>query len=136
VSTFVPLLSSEQIEALPARVREVVEYEGSDLSLNYNQGCQLGRAYCVRYTYGPWAERAPRSVMPDAEAIGQLVTYRFFMAGSTPLQDFLELGALTEAVPCARHHVRQVLCEWRQAELAEDAELVVSVLTRLPYLAK
>ncbi len=30
-----------------------------------------------------------------------------------PLRDFLELGALPSAVPCARYHCRQVLWEWR-----------------------
>jgi anti-sigma regulatory factor (Ser/Thr protein kinase) len=45
-----------------------------------------------------------------------------------PLQDFLELGALPSAVPCARYHCRQVLWEWRLTGLAESAELLVSEL--------
>lgn len=49
-------------------------------------------------------------------------------AGPWPLLDFLELGALPGAVPCARHHVRQVLREWHLAETADPAELVVSEL--------
>ncbi len=32
-----------------------------------------------------------------------------------PLQDFLELGALASAVPCARLHARQVLRECRDS---------------------
>jgi anti-sigma regulatory factor (Ser/Thr protein kinase) len=45
-----------------------------------------------------------------------------------PLQDFLELGALVGAVPCARLHVRQVLWEWGLARVAEIAELAASEL--------
>src|SRR5215471_20658972 len=41
VSTTVPLLSKAQVEALPARAREVVEYRKSGLSLNHIQGCPL-----------------------------------------------------------------------------------------------
>ncbi len=43
-----------------------------------------------------------------------------------PLRNFLELGALPGAVPCARLHARHVLYEWGLAGLAEDTELVVS----------
>lgn len=45
-----------------------------------------------------------------------------------PLRSGLELGPLPGAVPCARAHVRQVLWEWHQAELGDDAGLVVSEL--------
>jgi anti-sigma regulatory factor (Ser/Thr protein kinase) len=46
-----------------------------------------------------------------------------------PLQDFLELGALVSAVPCARLHARQVLWEWGIGHLGDSAELVVTELT-------
>jgi hypothetical protein len=39
VTTFVPLLTKDQIDALPPRAREVVEYRKSGLSLNHVQGC-------------------------------------------------------------------------------------------------
>lgn len=45
-----------------------------------------------------------------------------------PLQDFLELGALVSAVPCARLHVRQVLWEWGIGNLGDSAELLVTEL--------
>ena len=48
MSTFVPLLTRDQIAALPARAREVVEYRKSGLSLNHVQGCPLDCAYCIR----------------------------------------------------------------------------------------
>ena len=46
-----------------------------------------------------------------------------------PLQDFLELGALVSAVPCARLHARQVLREWGVGHLGDSTELVVTELT-------
>jgi anti-sigma regulatory factor (Ser/Thr protein kinase) len=48
--------------------------------------------------------------------------------GYWPLRSYMELGALSSAVPCARLHARHVLWEWGQTSLAEDAELVVSEL--------
>jgi anti-sigma regulatory factor (Ser/Thr protein kinase) len=50
------------------------------------------------------------------------------MAGSWPLQDYLELGAPPGAVPCARLHARQLLWEWRLGDLSDDVELLVSEL--------
>jgi hypothetical protein len=44
------------------------------------------------------------------------------------LQDSLELGPLTEVVPCARLHARQILWEWGPARLGETAELIVAEL--------
>lgn len=41
MKTFVPLLSPDQIAALPERARQVVEYRKSGLSLNHVQGCPL-----------------------------------------------------------------------------------------------
>src|SRR5262249_21138857 len=48
--------------------------------------------------------------------------------GYWPLRSYMELGALSTAVPCARLHARYVLWEWGQKSLTEDAELVVSEL--------
>lgn len=45
-----------------------------------------------------------------------------------PFRDFLELGALPGAVPCARYHCRQVLWEWQLTRLTSDVELLVSEL--------
>jgi anti-sigma regulatory factor (Ser/Thr protein kinase) len=50
------------------------------------------------------------------------------MIGEWPLQDSLELGALPDAVPCARLHTRQILWEWGLTWLSENAELIVSEL--------
>lgn len=50
------------------------------------------------------------------------------LAGDWPSVDFLELGALPGAVPCARLHTRLILWEWRLTGLSEPAELVISEL--------
>ena len=50
------------------------------------------------------------------------------MNGQWPLQDFLELGALVSAVPCARLHARHVLREWGLARLGDSTELLVAEL--------
>jgi anti-sigma regulatory factor (Ser/Thr protein kinase) len=45
-----------------------------------------------------------------------------------PLQSYLELGALSGAVPCARLHARQILWEWHLTGLSDSAELLVTEL--------
>lgn len=63
LATFVPLLSREQVERLPERAREVVEYRKSGLSLNLVQGCPLNCGYCIRHTYWLWDQWQPRALM-------------------------------------------------------------------------
>jgi len=46
--------------------------------------------------------------------------------GEWPLQDFIELGPLPGAVPCARLHARQLIWEWGLTSLSESVELLVS----------
>jgi anti-sigma regulatory factor (Ser/Thr protein kinase) len=48
------------------------------------------------------------------------------MARQWPVGDFLELGALDGAVPCARLHARNILWEWRLTPLTQAVEQVVS----------
>jgi len=107
VSTTVPLLSKAQVEALPARAREVVEYRKSGLSLNHIQGCPLDCAYCIRHTYGLWDHRVPRALTSDAEAVEQLVAHRYFQAHVTPLQIFNR--ATDPFLPSVRPHTLAVL---------------------------
>jgi len=45
-----------------------------------------------------------------------------------PLHSHLELAALPDAVPRARHHTRRVLADWDLAALGDPAELVVCEL--------
>jgi anti-sigma regulatory factor (Ser/Thr protein kinase) len=60
-------------------------------------------------------------VPPLADPQGSDVTGRW------PLRNYLELGAMPGAVPCARLHARQLLWEWGlAAALGDTAELLLS----------
>jgi len=124
VTTFVPLLGKDQIDRLPERAREVVEYRKSGLSLNHIQGCSLGCAYCIRHTYGLWDQDQPRALMSDAEAIEELVNHRYFTPHVTPVQLFNR--ATEPFLPRVRPHTFAVL------ELLDRRELTnhVLVITR------
>lgn len=50
------------------------------------------------------------------------------MAHQWPMRDFLELGALPGAAPCARLHARQIMWEWALTSLTEAVEQVVAEL--------
>jgi anti-sigma regulatory factor (Ser/Thr protein kinase) len=45
-----------------------------------------------------------------------------------PLRDTITLRALDSAVPSSRAHLRQILTEWGQPQLAQDASVVISEL--------
>ncbi|MGH3776484.1 MAG: radical SAM protein [Pseudonocardiaceae bacterium] len=107
MATFVPLLTREQIERLPDRAREVVEYRKSGLSLNHVQGCPLGCAYCIRHTYGLWDQDQPRALMSDADAVNELVSHRYFQPHVTPVQVFNR--ATDPFLPNVRPHTFAVL---------------------------
>ncbi len=107
MATFVPLLAREQVEKLPARAREVVEYRKSGLSLNHIQGCPLDCAYCIRHTYGLWDARQPRALMSDADAVAELVGHRYFQPHVTPVQVFNR--ATDPFLPNVRSHTFAVL---------------------------
>jgi DNA repair photolyase len=107
VTVVVPMLTRRQVEALPVRAREVVEYRKSGLSLNHIQGCPLDCAYCIRHTYGLWDQRQPRALMSDAEAVEQLVGHRYFRPHVTPLQLFNR--ATDPFLPQVKQHTFAVL---------------------------
>jgi DNA repair photolyase len=106
---FVPLLDRHQVERLPARAREVVEYRKSGLSLNHIQGCPLDCAYCIRHAYGLWDQRQPRALMSDAEAVERLVGHCYFQAHVTPVQLFNR--ATDPFLPAVRPHTLAVLAD-------------------------
>jgi DNA repair photolyase len=124
VTSLVPLLTKDQIDRLPARAREAVEYRKSGLSLNHIQGCSLGCAYCIRHTYGLWDENQPRALMLDTEAVEKLVSHRYFTPYVTPIQLFNR--ATEPFLPKVRPHTHAVL------ELLDERELTnhVLVITR------
>src|SRR5258708_5690593 len=107
VNITVPLLDRGQVEQLPERAREVIEYRKSGLSLNHIQGCPLDCAYCIRHTYGLWDQRMPRALMSDAEAVEELVGHRYFQPHVTPLQLFNK--ATDPFLPVVRPHTFAVL---------------------------
>lgn len=107
MATSVPLLSRTQIERLPERAREVVEYRKSGLSLNHIQGCPLDCAYCIRHTYALWDQRQPRALMSDTEAVAELVNHRYFQPHVTPVQIFNR--ATDPFLPAVRPHTFAVL---------------------------
>jgi DNA repair photolyase len=124
VSMPVPLLSREQIEKLPERAREVVEYRKSGLSLNHIQGCPLACAYCIRHTYGLWDQDQPRALMTDDQAVAELVNHRYFQPHVTPIQLFNR--ATEPFLPNVRPHTFAVLEDLDARELTNH----VLVITR------
>jgi DNA repair photolyase len=124
VASVVPLLTADQIERLPDRAREVVEYRKSGLSLNHIQGCPLDCAYCIRHTYGLWDQRVPRALMANAEAARHLVEHRYFQPHVTPVQLFNR--ATDPFLPAVRPHTFAVLEDLDQRELTNH----VLVITR------
>src|ERR1039457_7609061 len=75
----------------------------------------------VLSVHGPAKSAAPVPVLPPQfQGTG--------MDSEWPLRDFIELGALPGAVPCARLHARQLLWEWGLTRLSESTELLVSEL--------
>ncbi len=124
MGTFVPLLSREQLDRLPPRAREVIEYRKSGLSLNHIQGCPLDCAYCIRHTYGLWDQRQPRALMSDAAAVEQIVSHRYFQAHVTPVQLFNR--ATDPFLPAVRAHTFAVLEDIDQRGLRNH----VLVITR------
>jgi anti-sigma regulatory factor (Ser/Thr protein kinase) len=85
------------------------------------------------HVHQPAANRYPRRALSQAALVscgrssGQVadVARGAPFAAGWPLQSFLELGALSGAVPCARLHARQVLGEWGLAGFSEATELLV-----------
>jgi anti-sigma regulatory factor (Ser/Thr protein kinase) len=89
--------------------------------------CTGGTGTVPGATAAPAQPRSPRQsgapvpVPPAQDPAGD-------MTGYWPLRDFLELGALPGAVPCARLHARHILREWALTSLNDQTELVTSEL--------
>jgi anti-sigma regulatory factor (Ser/Thr protein kinase) len=64
---------------------------------------------------------APLSTQPANAFHAELASTR-----NWPLRSYLELGALSTAVPCARLHAKNILYEWGMGSLADTVELLVS----------
>ncbi|MBB2500754.1 radical SAM protein [Amycolatopsis echigonensis] len=128
--TPVPLLSKDRIGLLSESAREVVEYRKSGLSLNHIQGCPLGCAYCIRHTYGLWDKDQPVALMPDAQAVDELVNHRYFQPHVTPVQLFNR--ATEPFLPKVRPHTYAVLEDLDERELTNHV-LVITRHQLKPY---
>lgn len=126
----VPLLTKHQIDRLPERARDVVEYRKSGLSLNHIQGCPLGCAYCIRHTYGLWDKDQPVALMSDAQAVDELVNHHYFQPHVTPVQIFNR--ATEPFLPKVRPHTFAVLEELDARELTNHV-LVITRHQLKPY---
>jgi anti-sigma regulatory factor (Ser/Thr protein kinase) len=71
---------------------------------------------------------AARGGGPSGAPLPVPLSSRSITTREWPLQDFLELGALPSAVPCARLHSKQVVWEWGLAGLTDIIEILVSEL--------
>jgi len=100
------LLSAAERAGLSPRMRQVVEYRKSGLSLNHVAGCPLECAYCIRHEYGNWAMKIPRLLMRDEDAVDELLGHRYFAAHRTPLQLFNR--ATDPMLPSVRPHTLNV----------------------------
>jgi anti-sigma regulatory factor (Ser/Thr protein kinase) len=78
-------------------------------------------------------------VLPDQEQRSGCVpvapSHHGYDLDRWPLRDAITLGALAGAVPSARGHVRQLLWEWRLADLGHDVGIVVSELVTNSVMA-
>jgi DNA repair photolyase len=82
------VLSAAEVAGLPARLREVVEYRKSGLSLNHVAGCPLECAYCIRHEYASYGMKAPRALVSDEQAVQALLGHPLFTPHATPVQLF------------------------------------------------
>ncbi len=130
MTVLVPLLTKQQIDALPERAREVVEYRKSGLSLNHVQGCPLDCAYCIRHTYGVWDMDQPRALMDDASAVRALVEHPYFLPNVTPIQVFNR--ATDPMLPRVKNHLFAVPADLDRRGLRNH----VLVITRYKMTAQ
>ena len=86
-----------------------------------------GRAVTVHGAAGPPGPAAPEKPGSGAGPAFQSEEEPL-TASRWPLRDYLELGALPGAVPCARLHARLLTREWGLAALVDDVEILVSEL--------
>ena len=78
-----------------------------------------GLAFTTTAEAGPGTMRAAGPISP---------AHHGHDLGRWPLHSALTLAAVEGSVPSARAHARQLLCEWGQAEVSQDAGAVVTEL--------
>src|SRR5712671_479121 len=76
---------------------------------------------------GAW-QQAAASLPGPGDRVPIASSHHGHDLGHWPLHDTLILGALPDAVPAARAHLRRLLRQWGHAELDQDASVVISEL--------
>jgi len=114
------LATAAELDQLTPRLRQVVEYRKSGLSLNHVAGCPLDCAYCIRHEYGGYDMKIPRLLMTDEHAVQELLGHEFFSPHVTPLQLFNR--ATDPMLPSVKPHTLAV------ARLLDDRELTNHLL--------
>lgn len=100
---------------LPQDLASIIEYRKSGLSLNHIVGCPLECAYCVRHLFDNYGMKRPHLIIPDDQAVAQLVDHPAFRAHQTPLQIFNR--ATDPFLPRVKEHLHRCL------ELLDDLGL-------------
>lgn len=91
-------------------------------------GAPIGDVLAAEAGTGTWYGRVNHLPGPGVAGVTVPPSYHDHDLERWPLQNAMTFGALEGAVPSARARLRQLLWEWRQAELGEDASVVVSEL--------
>ena len=73
---------------LPQKLRDIIDYRKSGLSLNHVVGCPLNCGYCVRHLFSNYEMKQPHAIVDDETAVEQLTNYWAFVPNVTPIQIF------------------------------------------------
>jgi anti-sigma regulatory factor (Ser/Thr protein kinase) len=95
----------------------------------------MGGAHAAGSGTGAWHEAVTRLPGPGSTQVPVPPFHHGHDLERWPLRNAITLGALNGAVPSARAHLRQLLWEWGQAELGQDAGIVVSELVTNAVIA-
>lgn len=99
--------ASASLEAPSSALNDPVEYRKSGLSLNHIVGCPLDCAYCVRHLFDNFEMKTPTALCDDETAVNLLVTNRYFVPHTTPLQVFNR--ATDPLLPQVKPHLFRVI---------------------------
>ncbi|WP_280461393.1 radical SAM protein [Nocardia carnea] len=102
-----PILTDEQQHGLDPKLRQVIDYRKSGLSLNWIVGCPLNCTYCVRHTFDNYEMKVPRRLMDDERAARMLLRNKHFRPHVTPVQ--LLNRATDPMLPTVKPHTLNML---------------------------
>ena len=99
--------ASGSLEAPSSALGDPIEYRKSGLSLNHIIGCPLDCAYCVRHLFDNFEMKMPTASCDDETAVNLLVSNRYFVPHTTPLQVFNR--ATDPLLPSVKPHLFRVI---------------------------